>query len=179
MRSDSEIIARVRFGKTQDYRKLVERYQASVHLLAYRMLGRREDAEDAAQDTFIRAYRSLASYNDEADVWPWLRRIAINCCLKLLPRDFPVDDVEEMVRLEPFADSVETEVFRKCTKESVLKVVAGLPESYRTAVALRYLEDLSTSEIAEILNEPAGTVRVRLHRALRMLSERLVIEDEL
>jgi RNA polymerase sigma-70 factor, ECF subfamily len=176
--SDSELITRVQDGRTQDYQALVERYQSSVYALAYRMLGRREEAEDATQDTFIRAYRSLDSHVAGAEFWPWLRRIAINCCLRKLPREFPVEEVEDATQ-DPFVDSVEALVFRKCQTELVRKVISGLPENYRIPLILRYQEDLSFAEIAQMLDESAGTIRVRLHRALKMLADRLVIDDEM
>ena len=177
MLSDSELITRVREGRTRDYQALVKRYQESVFALAYRMLGRREEAEDATQDAFIRAYRSLDAHVPGAEFWPWLRRIAINCCLGRLSREFPIEEIEEIAQ-DPFVDSVETQVFKACRMELVRKAISGLPENYRTTVVLRYQEDLSVAEIGQMLNESPGTIRVRLHRALKMLADRLVIDDE-
>jgi RNA polymerase sigma-70 factor, ECF subfamily len=176
--SDSEVIRRVRAGKTRDYQTLVKRYQESVFALAYRILGRREEAEDATQDTFINAYRSLDSHNAGAAFWPWLRRIAINCCLRKIPREFPVEEVEENAQ-ESCVGSVEKQVLRKCQTETVQKIISGLPENYRTPLVLRYQEDLSIAEIAQVLDESPGTIRVRLHRALKMLADRLVIDNEM
>jgi len=76
--SDSEAITRIRNGRVREFDILVDRYQHSVHAFAYRILGRREDAEDATQDTFIRAFQSLDSYACNCSIWPWLRRIAVN-----------------------------------------------------------------------------------------------------
>jgi RNA polymerase sigma-70 factor, ECF subfamily len=175
---DSELIARVLEGKTGEYQALVKRYQESVFALAYRMLGRREEAEDATQDAFIRAYRSLDSHLPGAEFWPWLRRIAINCCLRKHSREIRVEEVDDNAQ-DPFVDSVETQVFKKCQTELVQRLISGLPENYRTPLVLRYQEDLSIAEIAQMLQESPGTIRVRLHRALRMLAERLVIDDEM
>jgi RNA polymerase sigma-70 factor (ECF subfamily) len=165
----------------QEFRTLIERYEAAVFTLAYRMLGRREEAEDATQDTFIKVFRGLSSYSDKAPFWPWLRRIVVNACIDRQSREFPSDDVETAVDLEqPFVDSVVAEVLRKCEIEKIDGTIAGLPDMYRTVVVLRYREDLSFDEIAEALSQNPGTVRVRLHRAMKMLSERLaVVNDEL
>jgi RNA polymerase sigma-70 factor, ECF subfamily len=176
--SDGEIIRRVRGGRAQDFRTLIERYEGAVFTLAYRMLGRREEAEDAAQDTFIKVFRSLNSYSDSAPFWAWLRKIAVNSCLNNLPREFPSDEVETALDLEqPFVDAVQAEVLRKCELEQMDAVIAGLPEMYRTVVVLRYREDLSFDEIADALGQTPGAVRVRLHRAVKMLSERLAVVD--
>jgi RNA polymerase sigma-70 factor, ECF subfamily len=176
--SDSELITKVLAGRTGEYQALVKRYQESVFALAYRMLNRREEAEDATQDAFIRAYRSLDTLYIGADFWPWLRRITINCCLRKLAREFPVEEIDDMAH-DPFVDSVEEQVFRKCQTEVVQKVISGLPENYRTPIVLRYQEDMCVAEIAQMVNETPGAVRVRLHRALKMLADRLVIKDEM
>ncbi len=73
--SDNEVVRRVREGQVREFRILVDRYQQGVFRLAYRILGRREDAEDAAQDTFIRAFRSIHTYSDTGAFWPWVRRL--------------------------------------------------------------------------------------------------------
>ena len=178
MLSDNEVVRRVREGQVREFRILVDRYQQGVFRLAYRILGRREDAEDAAQDTFVRAFRSIHTYSDTGAFWPWVRRIAVNCSIKKLPQEFPSDAVERILDIEQ--PPIEAEVFRECELQELRKAIAGLPESYRTAAVLRYQEDLSIAEIAELLDQPAGTIRVRLHRALKMLSERMVvIGDEL
>ncbi len=181
MLSDSEIVKRVKDGHVQDFRWLIQRYHKCVYAIAYGILRRREDAEDAVQDTFIKVFRSLHTYCDEKSFWSWARRIAVNCCLDRLPQDVPTEDVEQMVDYQqPFIDSVEAEVLSRCEGHITDSVVAGLPADYRVVVVLRYYDGLSASEIAESLGIPAGTVRVRLHRALKMLSERLaVVRDEL
>jgi RNA polymerase sigma-70 factor, ECF subfamily len=178
--SDTEIIRRVQNGRTQEFRRLIERYQGKVFLLCLRILGRREEAEDASQDAFVRVFQSLGTFNQDSPFWPWARRIAVNCCLRKLPREFPSDRVDDAIEsTQPFVDPVEAEFFNSCDRESMDKAVSCLPDQYRVVVAMRYLEDCSTKEIAELLGETPGAVRVRLHRALKMLSERLtVMKDE-
>lgn len=181
MLSDMEIIRRVREGRIREFHRLIDRYQGQVFALAFHILGRREEAEDAVQDTFVSAYQGLHKFIDGSPLWPWLRRIAVNCCLSKLPREFPTDEIGGLVENEqPFVDSVQSEAIRNHDCRAVTRAVAGLPSQYRIVVVLRYHDDLTPSEIADLLDEPAGTIRVRLHRALKMLFERLaVIENEL
>lgn len=176
MLSDNEIIRRVRKGRTDYFAHLIQRYQAAVYSTAYRILGRREDAEDAAQESFLRVYQALHAYSEEGAFWPWMRRIVINCCLNRLPREFPSEKVDQIIESEqPFIDTVEAEAFRRCDTDRIRALIADLPASYRLVAVLKYQEDLSSTEIAELLNETPGTVRVRLHRALKMLSQKLVV----
>lgn len=181
MLSDNEIIRRVRKGRTEDFAHLVRRYEIPAYSTAYRILGRREDAEDAAQESFLRAYQALDTYKRDGKFWPWMRRIVINSCLNRLPREFPSDSIEQIIESEqPCIDTVEAEAFRRCDAAGVRKLIAQLPASYRLVAVLKYQEDLNAAEIAELINETPGTVRVRLHRALKMLAQKLVVTaDEL
>lgn len=180
MSSDDQIIKRVLRGHTGDFSGLMDKYQGAVYRIAYRVLGRREEAEDAVQETFLRVYQNLSSCRDTTRFWPWTRRITLNLCLSRIPREFPSEDVCDMadslcVGLHP----TEAEVLRCVAAEAAARAVQELPALYRTVVVLRYMEDLSCSEIGEMLDRPAGTVRAQLHRALRMLSDRLAgVRDE-
>ena len=181
MYSDDEIVRAVLKGRVEEFTILVERYQSAAFGLAYRILGRREDAEDAVQDTFVRTYRGLGSYTGQAGFWPWVRRITMNCCISRLRRELPSDRVEAVLDSDDTcADPVEADVLRKCKSEAVRAIIADLPALYRTAVVLRYQENLCFDEIGELLHERAGTIRVRLHRAHKILAARLAeIRDEL
>ena len=172
--TDQQIIAEVLSGKVRDFRLLITRYERRVYTLCARVLENREDAQDSTQDAFIRAYSSLAGFDTGLPLWPWLRKIALNCCFR---------------RAKARASRCETELFDTwpseagfmddliCKEESqrILQAVSGLPDAYRTVVVLRYQEELSSSEIADALGETPGAVRVRLHRALKMLANRLAV----
>lgn len=176
MLSDNEIIKRVQKGQTDDFAHLVRRYETPAYSTAYRILGRREDAEDAVQVSFLRAYQALDSYNQDGTFWPWMRRIVINCCLNRLPREFPSDSIEQIIESEqPCIDTVEAEAFRRCDAGRIREMITQLPTSYRLVAVLKYQEDLNATEIAEFINETPGAVRVRLHRALKMLSQKLAV----
>ena len=179
MLTDQEIVSATLSGRTTDFRLLVTRYERRVYKLCARIIGNREDALDAAQDAFIRAYSNLAGYDSSLPLWPWLRRISVNCCLRIIrlrnsrgeveiPQDWPSEDC--------FTDAL----LRGGESERVLPAVSELPEAYRTVVVLRYQEEMSAGEIAELLGETPGAVRVRLHRALKMLANRLaVVTDDM
>jgi len=178
LRPDAEIIRRIRGGRTEEFRAFIERYQARAYALAYSVMRRREDAEDVVQDAFVKAYNGLHTFSDGAPFWPWIRRITVNCCIRRLPREFPSDEIERMVEDEqPYVDAVHLEVCRKFERAGIREAISRLPESYRMAVVLRYQEDLSPTEIAEITGETPVAIRVRLHRAVRMLTDRLAVTE--
>ena len=181
MLSDEQIIKRVLKGHAEEFRVLMQRHQAAVFMLAYRFFGRREDAEDIVQETFLRVYQSLSSLRQSEKLWPWVRRIALNTCLKRVTPEIPSDEVEQLIDCLPDETiEVEAEVLRHLDSEDIHLAIAGLTMEYRAIVVMRYMEDLSCVEISELLNKPASTVRVQLHRALKMLSKRLaVIKNEM
>lgn len=177
--TDDQIIKRVLKGHSEDFCELIRRYQDAVFCLAFRILSRREEAEDAVQETFLRVYQNLSSYKEQGKFWPWVRRIAVNRCISKIPREFPSDEVEMMLDSKgPYVNTVEEEVIHQMEMEDVYKVIDGLPVEYRTAVVLRYMEGLQCSEMAELLGEQASTVRVRLHRAHKMIAERLAVIND-
>ena len=178
MLSDSELIRKIKNGCVQKFSKLVERYRTPVFALAYRMLGTREDAEDAAQDVFLRALQSIHTFSTDSDFWPWIRRITINCCLRKLPREYPSDDIDELVEAQQmFIDTVQAEVFREYDKQYILDAISALPQDYRIVIVMKYQGEMTSVEIAECLGESAGSIRVRLHRALKALSKELAVVD--
>jgi len=174
--SDEQVIGRVLKGHTEEYRELMRRHQDSVFRLACRILGRREDAEDVVQEAFVKAYASLAGCRERAKFWPWLRRIALNICLKRIPREFPCDTTEDLIDAAcAQGNPVEAEALKRADISSLRKAVAALPAAYRTVLVLRYEEDLAYSEIAELIGATNDVVRMRLHRAKKMLAERLAV----
>ncbi|MDO8587732.1 MAG: sigma-70 family RNA polymerase sigma factor [Armatimonadota bacterium] len=181
MLSDVEIIRRVKKGKSDEFRELVARHQRSALTLAYRMLGNWDDAEDAAQDAFVNAFRSLDGFSEAGHFWPWFRVTVVNCCIRRMSHRVPTEDIDTLLdSAQPFVDSAESEALKRRGAEDVRTAISGLPPEYRSVVVLRYQEGYSTSEIAEALEVSPGAVRVKLHRALKMLAERLaVIEVEL
>lgn len=175
MTADEHIIERVLKGHTQDYVELVQRYQAAAFRFACRILDRREDAEDAVQDSFLQAYSKLDSCRDRSKFWSWLRRILLNMCLSRLRAKEPCDYVDDLQETESADPPIETELLRQAEMEEIRLAIAGLPAPFRTVIVLRFQEELPYSEIAEILGEPLSTIQVRVHRARKVLAERLVV----
>lgn len=175
--SDSEIIRRVKKGKSDDFSEIISRYQRKALSLAYRMLGNWDDAEDAVQDACVNSFKGLRTFNERSKFWIWFRKIVVNCCLKKISRKVTHDNIDTVLETtaEPYIDSIEEGVLKTCEMETVRAAILDLPPHYRIVVVLKYQEDLSTPEIADALDLSAGIVRVRLHRALKMLAKRLVV----
>jgi RNA polymerase sigma-70 factor, ECF subfamily len=176
--SDEQIIGRVLNGQVENYRELLDRHQSGVFRVAYRMLGRREDAEDVVQEAFVRAYTKLSECRDREKFGAWVRRIAVNVCLRRFSRETPSDDLDEIS--DGAEDPVEQEVIRRAEMREIQEAVACLPTAYRTILVLRYEEELDLKEIAELLGEQPGTIYTRLHRARKHLARQLeVMADEM
>jgi RNA polymerase sigma-70 factor (ECF subfamily) len=169
---DDALVARCCAGEREAFRVLVDRHQRVIYSLAFGMLGNAEEATDAAQETFVRAYASLHRYKPNGHFGAWLRRIAVNLCLnqKRRPPTVSLDDVEE----ESCADDDPARiVLAKAQAQAVRRAMGGLPPEYRAVVVLRYLDGLSYRDIAQSLGVSVPTVETRLHRAKKMLQERL------
>ena len=174
MLGDEKVIQRVLSGRTEDFRELMQRYQGSVFRLAYRITNSREEADDVAQESFVLVYRSLRGYREEGRLWPWIRRITVNCCLKRLARQHSDETLDEVPDVA--ADPVEEQVLARLELDEVRGAISRLPDPYRTVIVLRYLEEMSHSEIAEVVGDSVAAVQVRLHRARKALTARLASE---
>jgi RNA polymerase sigma-70 factor (ECF subfamily) len=152
---------------------LVERYQARIYALCYRMTGSSDDAADLAQETFIRAYRGLKTFRLDARFSPWLYKIAVNLCLnyrkgKAIRPEQELSETVHSGELSPERCAEQREL-----REHLTAAVAGLPPNYRAAIILRHIHDLSYEDIAEALGVPLGTVKTWLFRARERLQQRL------
>lgn len=175
MLSDEQIVGMVRRGRVAVFRELVSRYQGRVMRVCRGILGNIEDAEDAAQETFLRAFQSLDQLGKTGSFWQWLRRIAIHICLRRLAGRRLVDDIDDHADAAAApGDPVADEVLNRIRSEELWRMVEGLPHIYKTVLVLRYGEGLSVKEIAEAICEPVTTVHIRLHRAKTMLRQKMV-----
>ncbi|MEK6239686.1 MAG: RNA polymerase sigma factor [Planctomycetales bacterium] len=150
---------------------LINRYQAMVFGLCFRMLGHRQDAEDVVQESFVRAVRALNRWDRNRDFKPWLLAIAGNRCRTHLSkrgrRAQPAELVEDLPDQSPDAQAARN------LAEEVQLALREVREEYRRAFLLYHEEELSYAEIAEALDCPVGTVKTWVHRARRQLIERL------
>lgn len=173
-------------GDEQAYQAILERYQRGIYNLIYQMVKNREETEDLVQETFIKAFRALESYNDQYAFTTWLYKIAYNNCidsirkrkLKTSPLDKPIRTKEGEVQQQIRDDSTSPEHHYLYTeKKKILdECTQKLPESYRDVIVLRHQEDRSYEEIAEIIDVPLGTVKARIFRAREMLKRCLAAQ---
>jgi|Deesub1362B_J571_1020462.scaffolds.fasta_scaffold02187_6 RNA polymerase sigma-70 factor (ECF subfamily) len=174
MSEEQALIEATLDGDQEAFAKLVEAYQTQVYNLAYRMLGNHEDAEDAAQETFLRAYYRLKSYDTTRNFLTWLLAICSHHCIdQLRRRRFTRLLVEELPprRWIESQEGPEETVINRERREEVQALLNRLPPRYRAVVVLRYWYDLSYKEIAETVGITESAVKTRLHRARRMLAK--------
>jgi len=168
-------IMRSQHGDDNAFAQLVENYQRAVFNLCYRMLGDPTEAEDAAQETFLRAYTRLASYDSQRKFSTWLLSIASHYCIDRLRarRHGRVswDYLCHGLNLSDPNPGPEEAALRRETQRRVQKLLDTLPPGYRVAVVLRYWHELSYEEMAETLNATLPAVKSRLFRARQMLAQ--------
>ncbi len=177
MNTDNELIARTRAGDQQAFAELIDHYKARLFHTTLRILGNREDAEEASQDTFLRAYRGLENFREEATFSTWIYRICVNTCLNLLEsrKRFKAQQIESTPPAElPFIESSEFDFGEEDLRERILAVIETLPAKYRTVLVLFHVQHLSYQEIMEIMRMPMSNVKTHLFRARAMLRERLL-----
>ncbi|MEP0805738.1 MAG: sigma-70 family RNA polymerase sigma factor [Chloroflexota bacterium] len=165
-------------GSDEAFTQLVETYQKPVYNLCYRMLGEPESAEDAAQETFLRAYQSLHRYDASRPFGTWILSIAAHFCIDTLRRkkfamfsmDVETDDGATFELPDASAPDPETESVRKEQRDRLHLLLKKLDATDRAAVILRYWYDFSEVEIANSLNLTVSAVKSRLHRSRRALA---------
>ena len=170
-------LADARRGDTAAFTRLVEAYQKPVYNLACRMLGESTEAEEAAQEAFIRAYTQLSTYQPSRKFSSWMLSIASHYCIDLLRRRrltwLSIEDeeapAEALVTPEP---GPEEAMLKAEQEKTVRKMLATLPPDYRLPIILRYWNDLSYEEIAEATHSTVSAVKSKLFRARAMLAER-------
>lgn len=161
---DVHLVRSAQAGDMAAFEELVRRHELPVYRLALRMLGNASDAEDAAQEIFVRAWRALASFRAESALSTWLFRIAINHCLGLLGRaelrTGPLTGEELDPRPGP-----ETAALERDALHSLKMAIGKLTPEQRAPLVLREFEGLAYEEIGEVLDLTPGAVKGRLHRA--------------
>jgi RNA polymerase sigma-70 factor (ECF subfamily) len=180
---DLELVRRVQRGDSAAFDLLVRKYQHRVVALVGRYVHDWSEAQDVAQDTFLRAYRALGSFRGDAQFSTWLHRIAVNTAKNHLVahkrrppgEDIDIEDAEQFesaLRLRD-NDTPERELMRQEMEQTVMRAVEALPEELRAAITLREVEGLSYEEIAQQMQCPIGTVRSRIFRAREAIDVQL------
>lgn len=191
MASDQELVIKSMQGDNQAFDELVYLYQNKVYALAFRYMGNEDDAYDMAQDTFVKAYRSLRSFKGESSFSTWIYRITTNVCLDEIRRRkrrvTPLSLDEPLATLE--GEEVEREIAdeslsadrvyeQKEFSETLQKLLDEMKPEHKTAIVLRDIMELSYEEIASVLNCSIGTVKSRINRA-RSIFQKKFNEREL
>lgn len=176
MNDEMALIHQAQNGSDEAFTQLVETYQTPVYNLCYRMLGEAEAAEDAAQETFFKAYRNLGRYDINRAFATWLLSIAAHHCIDRLRRrrysSFSIDDDENHAELpDTNAPDPEKETVRRESQAQMQTLLKSLDATDRAAVVLRYWNDCSEVEIAQALSLTVPAVKSRLHRARRALAK--------
>jgi len=179
--TDEELVARSIGGDAESFNQLILRWERPIYALAYRTIGREEDARDVCQETFLRAFRALPGFRGQAKFSSWLYRIALNLCRDWIRRERrtgfvqpPEDtDLMDLIAAEEPSESIEDLVARKDQIRAIERVMARLPEEQRTAIVLKEYHGLTFQEIADLMGCPLSTVKTRLYQGLSVLRREL------
>jgi RNA polymerase sigma-70 factor (ECF subfamily) len=179
--TDEELVARSIGGDLDSFNQLVLRWERPIYALAYRVIGREEDARDVAQEAFLRAFRALGGFKGQAKFSSWLYRITLNLCRDWIRRErrTPIAQAPEGIDIIELAgetapsESIEDLVSRRQLGRAVEKAMALLPEEQRTAIILKEYHGLTFQEIADLLDCPLSTVKTRLYQGLSVLRRQL------
>lgn len=177
--SDAELVARLQRGDDTAFETIVRTHSGRLLSVARRFLSNNEDAQDAVQDAFIRAYKAIHTFEARAQLHTWLHRILVNTALMKLRerRRRPTESIEDLlpayttdghqaVASRDWSDAV---LERKETAAIVREAIAMLPDQYREVLVLRDIEEKDTAEAAQLLGTSSNVVKVRLHRARQAL----------
>lgn len=170
------LISRAAGGDTAAFEALVARHAPFVYNLALRTLGDPRDAEDVAQEAFLRAWRGLPAFRVDARFSTWLYRIVVNLCYSRLPAlrvGLEAIDIDASLDLPDDRPPVESGPLTGELRAHLHAAIAGLPRSYRMLITMRHLQEMSYLDIAEAANLPLGTVKTGIHRARRQLQAAL------
>ncbi|MEQ6390575.1 RNA polymerase sigma factor SigW [Bacillaceae bacterium S4-13-58] len=176
-------IKEVKKGDQSAFEDVVSFYQNKVYQICYKMLGNSHEAEDVAQEAFLRAYMNIHSYDEQRKFSTWLYRIATNLSIDRIRKkkpDFYLDaevkgaeGLNMYSRISADQPLPEEEIESLELQEYLQKEILSLPEKYRAVIVLRYLDELPLQEISEILDIPVGTVKTRVHRGREALRKKL------
>jgi RNA polymerase sigma-70 factor (ECF subfamily) len=179
--TDEELVTRARGGDLDSFNQLILRWERPIYALAFRVIGREEDARDVCQETFLRAFRALPGFKGQAKFSSWVYRIALNLCRDWIRRQrrapvqqMPEDtDALELASETGPAESIEDLVARRELSAVVETAMALLPEEQRTAIILKEYHGMTFQEIADLQGCPLSTVKTRLYQGLSVLRRHL------
>lgn len=172
-----------RNGDRGAFEELVNLYKDKIFHLAYRMLGNKQEAEDAVQDTFLRVYNNLDRYDENQKFSTWIFRIGTNLCIDRLRKrkptysldaEMPDSEGNDFYAMLASKDELPVDqIVLSETQQVIRRAIQTLPEKYKSVVILRYLHDMSLQEIGDVLGMPVTTVKTRVHRGREYLRKKL------
>lgn len=175
---DQVLIDRCLAGDSRAFDDLITRYKKQVFALIFRLVHNQTDAEDIAQETFIKAYRSFGSYDPSYPIITWLFKIAHNSAIDFLrarkPESLSIHDEDNPLDIQDTDNSLEEKIEASSQQELIETVLGSLPPLYREILILRHQQELSYEEISQSLDIPVGTVKIRLFRARDIMKHKLV-----
>jgi len=178
---DAQVVRQVLRGKQEAFTLLVERYQKPIFNFIYRFYGNYELAQELTQETFLRCYQFLKSYDPERKFSTWLYTVAKNLCIDELKKrrsahEIPLDDVLPAVDAKDAEGAADHNAQMECIRREedfkLLEALQELPAAARTVLLLHYFQGLSYQEIGETLGLPVSTVKIRIFRAKKILLEK-------
>ncbi len=178
---DAELVRRTLSGNRASFEALIRRYMGAVYAVALREAPRKSDAEDIAQEAFVKAYNRLAELADPAAFRGWIRRIAVNLARDVARRrsrrmelsDHSSEPDSPNIEMPSDDPSISHKFRMQEAREQVIEAIAGLPEDYAQVAAMKYIENLDYEEMADRLGLRREALRKRLHRANLMLRKGL------
>jgi RNA polymerase sigma-70 factor (ECF subfamily) len=177
-----DLIRKCKNGDHSAYGELLARYESGLYAICYSYTCDREQSLDIIQEVYIKIFRSIKNFDESYPLLPWLKKITINTCLnhlrdnrkyKHLPMDGLAESDLSYLDLIESPDHIEEVVLQKKSRQIIMEALQVLPEIYRMALTLRYLEEMSYEEMARMLNLPMGTVKSHISRARRLLKQQL------
>ena len=174
MVNERQLIRRAQKGDPAAFEKLVSENAQYVYNLALRILGNPQDAEDLAQEAFVRVWRNIKQFRAEARFRTWLYRIVTNLCYDRLPRlrrELSLLEPDDELEIPEERYRPEDELLTVELQTQVHAAIDKLPPAYKLLITLRHLQELSYAEIATVTGQPLGTVKTGIHRARNQLRE--------
>ncbi len=178
--TDEVLVSMIIQGKKDAFCELIKRYERQIYSLAYRLTNNPDDAQDLAQEAFSKIYLVIEKYDKSRPFFPWMYKVASNVCYSRLRsnkkkgQEVSLDKVIDFSPLVPSRDTQPEEYSEaRETQQLVQQAIAELPEKYKVPLVLKYLEELTYKQIAEIMDIPVTTVETRLYRGKILLQKRL------
>ncbi len=186
--SDEELVELAQEGSRPAFASLIERHKGTIFGMALRVVGNREDAEEAAQDAFVRAFRALSKFRRDAKFGTWLYRIAMNVCLTKARQsrldvtsiDASMEDNDDSapLQIQDHSGNPDSLVEKSEFKDRVRDLISSLPPKYSAVLTMYHMQDLSYEEMSQTLDLPIGTVKAHLFRARGALKKLAVAAFE-